>query len=99
MAYNHQESNSVEYSSDFRKPPLRNVAWSLGNAQGLLRTLDSIGFELPQAVTALAAAGDVLGKGGHKIALHELDAQLKKCNLRTDQRIQLKSALMRQGLL
>jgi hypothetical protein len=90
MGYNH---------FDERKVPIRNIAFSVGNPKGLLATLDSIDFELPQTIHSLAAAGEPLGKGGHKISVVELDAQLKKCEMRVEQRLQLKSALIRQGLL
>jgi hypothetical protein len=88
-----------QFDDDSRKPPHpRHVAFSIGNSKGLIRTLESLGFDLPQTIHSLAAAGEPLGKAG-KIDVHELDRQLKQCALRTEQRIQLKAALIRQGLL
>ena len=43
-----------EFDHNARKPPLRNVSFALGNAQGLLRTLDHIGFALPAQLGAQA---------------------------------------------
>ena len=81
------------------KPPLKPFPHHFGNRQSLIQTLECIGFKMPDAVTALAAAGQPLGSGGHRIDLHDLDLKLAEYDLQPVRRIQLKNELGRQGLL
>ena len=81
------------------KAPLKPFPWHFGNRQSLIRTLEGIGFEVPAAVTALAAAGQPLGSGGHQITVHQLDTLLAGYDVQPRIRIQLKQELMKQGLM
>jgi hypothetical protein len=81
------------------KAPLKPFHFHFGNRQSLITTLGYLGFEVPAAVTALAAAGEPLGKGGHRIDLHQLDTVLAGYDVQPRIRIQLKNELGRQGLL
>ena len=49
-------------------------------------------------MTALAAANEPLGKGGHQIDLHQLDTILAGYDVQPRMKIQLKNELSRQGL-
>jgi hypothetical protein len=81
------------------KAPLKPFHFHFGNKASLIRTLEGLGFEVPAAVTALAAANEPLGKGGHQIELHQLDTVLAGYDVQPRMKIQLKNELSRQGLL
>jgi hypothetical protein len=81
------------------KPPLKGWHFHFANKASLLRTMEQLGFEVPGAVTALAAANEPLGKGGHRIDLHQLDSVLAGYDVSPRIRMQLKNELIRQGLL
>jgi hypothetical protein len=81
------------------RPPLRPFPCHFGDRPSLIRTLAYLGFEMPAAVTALAAAGQPLGSGGHSIGTYELDGELAKFDIKTQDKIQLKLLLTREGLL
>lgn len=81
------------------KAPLKAFHFHFDNKASLITTLGHLGFEVPAAVTALAAANEPLGKGGHQIDLHQLDTVLAGYDVSTRLKIQLKNELSRQGLL
>jgi hypothetical protein len=65
----------------------------------VLRVLGHLDFEVPAAVTALAAAGEKLGSGGHRINLYDLDQKLAGYDIPLMRKMELKTLLIRQGLL
>jgi hypothetical protein len=79
--------------------PLKPFPWNFSDKRSLIRTLECIGCTVPPAVTALAAAGQPLGAGGHKITIYELDQLLAQYDIPVRKRLQLKCELGRQGLL
>jgi hypothetical protein len=73
--------------------PVRN--WD--NPSQVLNTLEALGFGVPTGVKAAAASNSPLGP--FKIYLHDLDAKLNETTLDTRQRIALKTAADRHGLI
>jgi hypothetical protein len=89
---------AVSYDVDARKPA--NVSLpDFNNKEGLIRVLDHLGFNMPVAVTQLAAANKPLGATGCHIELADLDAAMTKAGIRTIDRIRLKAGMAREGLL
>jgi hypothetical protein len=79
--------------------PKKQFPYSFTSPAALAKCLASIGFDMPASVTALAAAGQPLGKSGCKIDVHELDEILSRYEISTQKRMQLKSEMVRQGVL
>jgi hypothetical protein len=93
MSY--QESNWIE-SSTPQKPalPIRT------GRQGILKTLDHLGFAIPSEIVALAASGTApLGSLGFTLDVYTLDQAFKKFDVKVSDRIMIKADLSRQGLL
>ena len=84
---------------DERKTPTVSIPFNFNNKAGLVRTLDALGFSMPQTINALAAAGEALGSTGLHVDVHQLDAALTKAGTRTEDRIRLKAAMIRERLL
>jgi hypothetical protein len=81
------------------KEPLKPFPYNFGDRRSLLRTLECVGYKIPPAVTALAAAGQPLGAAGLKITVSEIDQLLAGYDIPVQKRMQLKAELNRQGLL
>jgi hypothetical protein len=65
----------------------------------LLETLAKLGFQVPAALSKLAASGAPLNTAGFKISVYELDCSLKNTSLTTQARLALKTGLGRAGIL
>jgi hypothetical protein len=93
MAY--QESNSIEFSEPLKRPIRLG-----GNRAEICKSLDRLGFEVPATITAMAASSTAkLGSTGLSVDLNELDAAMKKFDLKTSDKIRFKIELEREGLL
>jgi len=64
----------------------------------LLDTLVRLGLTVPTKLAAAAAVGD-LKAGGHFFTIKEVDAALAAANVTTSDRIHIKTAMGRQGIL
>ena len=93
---NHQY---VKIEASEKAPQKRGIP-ILFAGSGLLRTLDRLGFTVPAALQAAADEGRPLSRAGDfKIDVHDLDAALKLIDISLEKKMQLKSALIHQGLL
>jgi len=89
----------TSYDIDARKPGSKLLNYSFGNREGLVKVLDALGFEIPHTLTALAAANKPLGTTSFQVDVHALDRVLTKAEIRVEDRMRLKTALRREGLL
>jgi hypothetical protein len=89
----------TSYDLDSRKPGSKPLNYSFGNREGLVKVLDALGFQIPTTLVALAAANKPLGTTSFQLDVHALDIQLTKAEIRTEDRMRLKTALRREGLL
>jgi hypothetical protein len=80
------------------KPDLRSIPPRL-TPQALAGVLDALDLSLPPAVKALAASDTPYGATGHQVSLAELDKALAATSLTVGDRIKLKVALTKTGLL
>jgi hypothetical protein len=87
------------YDHDARKPGNRPLNYSFGNREGLVKVLEALGYEIPTTLIALAAANKRLGTTSFSVDVHVLDRQLAKAEIRYEDRLRLKTALRREGLL
>jgi hypothetical protein len=89
----------TSYSLDARRPATKSLNYSFGNRYGLVKVLDALGFEIPTTLIALAAANKPLGTTSFQVDVHALDRVLSKAEIRIEDRLRLKTALRREGLL
>lgn len=69
---------------------------------GMLRTLDRLGFEVPQKLMAAAEErrpDSSLGKFGFKLDVYDLDERFKLFDVGPSQRMAFKTALRHAGIL
>jgi hypothetical protein len=94
-----ERADARAFDVDSRKPANRPLNYSYGNREGLVKVLSALGYEIPQTLIALAAANKPLGTTSFTVDVHTLDRQLAKAEIRYEDRLRLKTALRREGLL
>ena len=97
-----QGTGFVQMQATTERPRKPGIPILFGGA-GLLRTLDRLGFEVPQALTAGVEEGKPLARVtaacGFKIDVYDLDARLKEFDIPLEKKMQLKTVLRHEGLL
>jgi hypothetical protein len=80
------------------KPALNHLPASL-DASNLIEALGSLGVTVPAKITAAIANGEPLRASGHRFTVREIDGALSRTNLGIHDRMRLKAALDRNGIL
>ena len=78
---------------------LQRLSGNMDNPIALVGALASIGLDVPAGMTIAASTGKPLRTTGHQYSVCEVDAALRNTGLSVAERMRLKAAMGRAGLL